>query len=409
MRDKLAQFFSKQRKWLVVLAVAVVFTGIAFYPVTNPVEVKADKLTEVKKEIELLEAKLKEIQGQKQSLSQVIDFYNTKIQLTQSEINKTQAEIEVLEGEIGQLSGKINLLNVNLEKISGVMVNRINASYKNGRQQPLFLLLISDGFSDFFRRLKYLKVSQQNDREVIFALEEARANFDVQKQFKEKKQAEVTELQDKLLDQKNDLAAQRAGKEHLMAVTRNDEKKYQELLSQARAEYTAIQNIVAGKGTETLVGPVNAGDVIASVIPGASCNSSGAHLHFIVRNRTTRTPLNPFSYLSPDISYQNCSGPGACSPGDPFNPSGTWGWPIPPIVKLTQGYGSTWAVRNTWVGQIYSFHNGIDIVSTGGMAVFAVQGGTLYRGSYNVGCALRYVRVEHTGSELDSMYLHVNF
>ena len=41
--------------------------------------------------------------------------------------------------------------------------------------------------------------------------------------------------------------------------------------------------------------------------------------------------------------------------------------------------------------------------------VKAVKGGTLYRGSYGVGCQLRYVRVAHDDSDLETYYLHVNY
>jgi len=166
---------------------------------------------------------------------------------------------------------------------------------------------------------------------------------------------------------------------------------------------------MAGKGTEEEVGKVNQGQRIASVIQGTSCNSSGAHLHFtIAQNGSTQ---NRFDYLNAGIDYENCSGPGSCSPADPFNPHGSWDWPISSKIKFTQGYGSTWAIANTWVGRIYSFHNGIDISSLSSSEIRTVRSGTLYRGSYTGynGCRLRYVRVDHDDSDLDTFYLHVNY
>ena len=151
---------------------------------------------------------------------------------------------------------------------------------------------------------------------------------------------------------------------NLLVVTRNDEKRYQSLLAAAKSEFEAIQAIIAGQGDETEIGPVEQGARIASIIQGASCNSSGSHLHFIVRQGDIA--LNPFAYLSSGIGVENCSGSSCGSAdGDPFNPSGSWNWPISSPVKFTQGFGSTWATRNTWVGRIYSHHNGIDIDNEG--------------------------------------------
>ena len=176
------------------------------------------------------------------------------------------------------------------------------------------------------------------------------------------------------------------------------------------SELEAIQAIIAGKGTEELVRHVSEGEKIASVIAGASCNSSGTHLHFIVADN--RVVQNPFSFLRGGINYENCSG-SSCgsSDGDPFIPSGSWNWPINETIKFFQGYGSTWAIRNSWVGRIYSFHNGIDIQSLSSSDVKAVKSGDLYRGSYTGynGCRLRYVRVDHDDSGIDSFYLHINY
>jgi murein DD-endopeptidase MepM/ murein hydrolase activator NlpD len=73
---------------------------------------------------------------------------------------------------------------------------------------------------------------------------------------------------------------------------------------------------------------------------------------------------------------------------------------------MYQGYGNTWAVKNTWVGRIYNFHNGIDIIGSS-TEVKAVADGTLYRGSYSVGCPLLYVKLAHKDSNITTLYLHV--
>ena len=63
-------------------------------------------------------------------------------------------------------------------------------------------------------------------------------------------------------------------------------------------------------------------------------------------------------------------------------------------------------MRNTWVGRIYSFHNGIDITGSSSN-VYAVADGTLYRGSYAVGCTLSYAKLAHKDSNVATLYLHV--
>ena len=196
------------------------------------------------------------------------------------------------------------------------------------------------------------------------------------------------------------MSNQGESKNQLLKITQNDEIKYQDLLQQAQSELEAIEAIIAGRGIETETGSVNKGDKIAYVIQGRSCNSSGTHLHFMVKK--DNKVQNPFSFLN-NIEHVNDSG------GDPFNPSGQWPWPLRSPIKLTQGYGYTWAIQHTWVSRIYNFHSGIDIVSNSSSEIFSVHDGTLYRGSYSGGCNLKYVRVENTQDNTETIYLHVNY
>lgn len=359
--------------------------------------VKGDELTEKEKEIQELEKKLAEVSGQKQTLAKTVNYLSTRISLTEKQVEQTEEEIGALEAEIGVLSGKIDKLNVSLDSLTQILLNRINASYKSSFQDPMYLLLSTDGFSNFFRRYKYFKVTQANDREVMFALENARTTFDTQRQVKQEKQEQVLELQSKLEGQKNSLERQQSEKQELLKLTSNDEKKYQEMVARARAELQAIQAVIAGKGTESEVRIVSEGEKIASIISGRSPCSSGTHLHLeIVKSKTQ---INPFSMLKNiSLIWDNS--------GQEMNGFGSWNWPINESIRITQSYGKT-PYSSIYAGD---FHTGVDMVSTSDLQVKAIKSGTLYRGAIACGGgSLRYVRVDHADDDYDTYYLHVNY
>ncbi|MBU3928852.1 MAG: hypothetical protein KKB74_13690 [Bacteroidetes bacterium] len=371
------------------------------------VQVKAEDCENLtsKERIDCFDAKVKQLGAQGDTLASTIAYLNSKMALTEAQINQTETELKKLEEEISLLSVKIVRLDENLTNISKLLVSRIGASYKRSLFKPIYMVFATGGLSDFFERNKYLQSIQQNDRVVLLELQNSKDQHEQQKKIEEEKQAQAENLKKKLAEQNKALITQRQSKEELLRITKNDEKKYQALLTVAREEYAAIQGIIAGKGVETEIGHVNEGEKIATIIQGPSCNSSGAHLHFIIAENGS--VKNPFNYLS-NIDYVNCSGAGECSSADTFNPSGDWTWPINARVKFSQGYGMTWAIQNTWVGKIYQFHNGIDINSESASTVKAVKKGQLYKGSYSGwnGCVLPYVRINHDDSDLDTFYLH---
>lgn len=389
--------------------VVAVFLLGAFIFIPHPVLAQSenDKLEDLQAEIAELTQKLSETQQEKNTLSANIQYLNNKIALNEKEIEKTQYEIQVLNAQINDLGQRITGLQASLGDLSEALIDRVQAQYKRRATDPISMVFATTGLSDFFKEHKYYQQVRTHTQELLLTTELKRQVYDEEKTNKEVKQIQMEALQNQLQSQQRELGEQQTIKRNLLAETQNNERIFQQKLEQLRAEMEAINAVIAGQGDETEVGGVNAGDRIASVIQGTSCNSGGTHLHFTVRKGSSS--VNPFEYLGA-IDHVNCSGASCGGSGDPFNPSGSWSWPISGPVRFSQGYGVTWAVRNTWVSRIYSFHNGIDINSSD-PTVRAVSNGTLFRGSYtgSGGCRLRYVRVAHNDSDISSFYLHINY
>lgn len=379
--------------WILVIMLAVGWLV--------PSLVWADPLDDKKREIEELEQKIGQLQGEQKTLSSTISYLNAKIGKTQAQIQKTNLELAQIQGDIATLSGQIAVLDVSLEQLTTVLVGRIKAIYKHETTaNPAVLLFSATGIKDFFNRLRYLQLIQAHDRRVITDTERVRTNFDLQKQVKEQKQAEAEALRQRLEKEKATLARQQIEKQRLLTDTKNSEKNYQERLAAAVAELAAIQGIIAGRGTETQVREVNEGEKIATVLasgPNLYACSTGPHLHFEVVKSGAHQ--NPFSFLaSKSLIWDN---------SDPQqNGSGSWNWPLNDPIRITQSYGSTF-YSSIYAGGV---HTGVDMVNNDNYEVKAVRRGMLYRGGISCrGGTLQYVHVDDTDDDYDVYYLHVNY
>ncbi len=388
-----------KRKWVLSLLTIFFLFGCVQLLHRNPqiifAQSESEKAAQLVQQIKEYQEQITKLNSQANSLSNQIAQYNAQIKLTELKITQT-------EEKVAQLGGRIVQLDDSIVSLTHAFEERAVQTYKMSRFSEAYFLLSANDLDSMVSSYHYLKRIQEEDRSLVHRLTDAQNNYKQEKTQQE-------DLQDQLQVQRKTLDSQKLAKDKLLEQTKNDEKRYQALLSAAQAEFDAIQAILAGKGQETEAGSVAQGARIASIIQGPSCNSSGAHLHFIVsKNGVTSSP---FQSLKPLSDFENCSG-SSCgsSDGDPFNPSGSWDWPISPRIRYVQGYGTTWAVRNTYIGRIYNFHNGIDINGTS-PEVHAVRAGTLYRGSYggSGGCRLRYVRVHHSEGDIDTFYLHINY
>ncbi len=358
--------------------------------------------------------KLATLQDQKTYLLDEIYLAELRIQNSEAKIQNTEAQIAKTASDITDLGARIDRLITSIGYQQKVLGSRMRERYKSS-DESVVMLFGSDDLSNMIKKVEYLLVMEKFDHKLLADMNETKQNFDTQKRLFEDKKKQEEKLKAYLVSEKatllaneGDLQDKKSELDKLIQDTQNDENKWQEIMAQAQADLEATNAVLGGKGIEGVGAVVKAGQKIATVIFGSSCNSSGTHLHFAVRKNGSSE--NPFDYLKKISDFLNCSGATCSSRSeDPFNPSGSWRWPLSGQITLSQGYGYTWAVKNTWVGRYYSFHDGIDLQPSASGA-YAVADGTYYKGYYtgSGGCQLRYVRLDHKNG-MQSYYLHVNY
>jgi hypothetical protein len=137
------------------------------------------------------------------------------------------------------------------------LIKRIVETYKKGKIDPLALLFSSKDFSEFVSRYKYLRVIQLHDRKLMIQTETVRRNYEDQKNLKEEKQAQLEGLKKKLESQKILLDQQKSQKETFLEITKNDERRFQQLLAAARAQLEKFKGFTRGY---ELISPVDLAD-----------------------------------------------------------------------------------------------------------------------------------------------------
>lgn len=207
-----------------------------------------------KKLIAEYEQKLVGIRDQKNTLSSQIEFADTQIYLTTLRIQDTERKITQTADEIESLKGRIVTLNSSLDYLSKLLLEKIVESYK--RREPPFLSVFidPDNASTMINRLKYAKVAEENDRKLAFQVQQAKLNFEQQKDLRVDKQVELAKLSTALEGQKIALNGQKAQKQKLLTDTQSDEFTYQRLLAQAQAQLSGFRSFVQTSGASSVIG-----------------------------------------------------------------------------------------------------------------------------------------------------------
>ncbi len=343
------------------LVIILFFVSIIFNPLpiayAQSQDELAKKLEEKQAEIQKLETHLEDARSKSKTLKSQLGIIDSQTKITELKIEEISIRIEKLKREIFELSTRIDRISTSIDTLSEILLKRIIQTYKYGALTTLDLIFSSDGFAQILERTKYIQVAQANDKKVLYQLQATKSTYNDQRQDKQTKQNEAKKLNQDLENYKNQLDQQKKDKENLLAITKNDESRYQQEIARLQAELASIAQAISNVGPK--IGPVQKGETIAAM--GSTGCSTGPHLHYevfenakIEGGRVIGNRVDPNNYLGSKL-------------GSPLN-----GYP-----------GGDWIITTEY-GEIYFLgtHTGLDIAPKGGgglgRAIVASEKGTAY-------------------------------
>lgn len=343
------------------------------------------------------------LKSQISSMNNQIRLTELKIEEARNRIAAANTQIESLGLDIDVLSTRVGRIEDSLDLISTVSAQRVRAIHQANFIPKFLLLFDSEGIDKALSKYSYLDEARKQDIKLLKEMKERRDDYNDKKRILSEKKLQVEQLKAQVekekqnLESRNaDLAKQKKEKDDLLALTKNDESRYQGIIKQLKAEADSIRKAITNIGA--VIGPVKKGQAVAAM--GSTGCSTGPHLHFevfenakVADGAIIGTRVNPHKYLD----------------------NGSLGSPI-------QGYGNT-TIITTEYGETYgifgypSVHTGLDIAPSKyegtGRPILASADGTAYSTSapcsYNIsgGSSVgKGVIIDHKNG-LVTLYWHI--
>ncbi len=233
----------------------IVFSQESPTPTPSPAT-NDQQRNELQQKIAEYEKKLGEVRSQKNTLAAQIEYMDTQTYIAGLRIEQTEQKIKDTEREINVLGARISSLDSSLDQLSQTLVQRIAAGYKNRSATLVDIVLDSTNAPKLINRLKYYQLAKERNQKSLLQVQEAKSNFEEQKDLREKKVEQLDVLQVQLNAQKKELDLQKVQKQKLLTDTQNDEITYQNLLQQARSQLNSFRSFVQTSGASGII-PAN--------------------------------------------------------------------------------------------------------------------------------------------------------
>ena len=322
--------------------------------IQKQIDAKNDEIKRLEEEAKKYQVTLKDVSSQANTLASQIQRLEQSINGLTANIRVTNAKISRTELEIKDLGENIFEHELSIERQRSRISYLVGTIASGDQQTPLEILMKNATVSEFFTSLDNI-VSVQRDIQIVLAgLRKERGELQDRKTKAEGKKLELSSLADELSDQKFLQESQRKERSELLQETKNQEKKYQDLIAETNRKRDALQQEI---------------------------------------NNLEAT-------LNPNFDRSHLPAPG----------SGVLGWPLAEPIFITQYFGHTTFARSG--GYNGKGHNGIDLRALVGTTVFASDPGTVRAtGDTDLVCRRasygRWVLIDHANG-LSTLYGHLS-
>ncbi|MBI4132601.1 MAG: peptidoglycan DD-metalloendopeptidase family protein [Candidatus Sungbacteria bacterium] len=351
----------RQKPGVVLFCIAVLGGFLAFSfgasadeDIRQQIDQKSEEIKKLEEEAKKFRGVLEEtgrqvrtLQGDIRELDRRITGLEATIRVTNAKIARTNLEIKALGQEIQEKEATIAIERDRLRHLVGILAAGDN-------ETPIEILMKNQTLAAFFTSIEYVMTLERDIHSALGELRRDREVLKGQKTEAEKKKLELAALTEDLADQKTLQLEARRGRSALLTETKNQERRFQELLVEVERKREALQQEI---------------------------NSLEAKLVA----RFDRSLL-------------------------PKAGTGILGWPLPDPIFITQYFGQTAFARSGAYNG--NGHNGIDFRAPLGTAVFASEGGVVRAsGDTDLACRRssygRWILIDHP-NRLATLYAHLS-
>lgn len=358
-------------------------------------EGKLDELKSKKEQqeeyLETLEAQINVMKAKDTAIQTQINAIDEEIAELNTKLKQLKTEISLIEEDIAETEKKIENLENSIVESSEMLAKRLRASYMQGEESDLKILMGADSLASFLTRLEMMKRTSERDKQVIeefrdkvIELRDQKTELEDSKHERDVKKTELDAKKEEATAKKEELKQKQKEQEAARKKLEANHQEIEKLLGEIDKSSAAYKSYIAKLEKDKKAADAEIDRILSE--------------YYATSNQQTTTLVSGGN-ANPSTT--------APSSGGNFNTSDSWAWPIGNRwCYISSGFGYRDPSVSGW-----GFHGGIDLAGGGGALhgapVYATRAGRVISAvTSNSGYGI-YVLIDH-GDGYSSLYAHMS-
>jgi len=208
------------------------------------IEEEREELKRLKRQILGQQEKTFDAKRREKSILSTLEGIDQRYRMHQKTAARLALEIKKNDDQSTGLLLKINELNKDVKNMQAVISKRLSTIYQARQSRGLRVLLASQDYSDFLRRLYYLRTIAKKEGALLVRFKEKKSQLD-------EKNRQLGETQEHLIKNKKSLGeqlihirAEKKKKSRLLSRVQNKRASYEEVLAELNQASHQLQDII---------------------------------------------------------------------------------------------------------------------------------------------------------------------
>lgn len=259
MRFRAKMHLKRKAALFVFAIVTMIFSFNGLASAKEDLSVINKHIENERKELKRLESEINEkrkeknaLKKQEESVLSTLETIDYRVRSLQTDANSIEGRIKKKESEIGYLSTALSVLDQSIEERRGLITKRVRVLYQEGSSGILKILVPSPNYSDFLKRLHYVKTIAEKEAEILALFEEEQLELTTKTNQLDNMKQQLVAEREPLVTKLSEIGKEKNRKYQLLSRVRNEKSYYEKAITELDESSIQLKSLIKKLEAERL-------------------------------------------------------------------------------------------------------------------------------------------------------------